>query len=348
MDANADPTDLDLARHIAGECDAAETRALESRLAESAGLRARVAQLRLLVGAEPPAAEWNVDAMWSAFSAQTDANASRIRSKRIRASRHLITETPWITIGVAAAMLFMAVGVARLVPRHAVVAPAPSVVEEPTHYSTARGQYATIQLTDGSRVTLAPQSRLTIPAAFALGSREISLEGEAIFEVRHDAVHPFRVHANGARIEDIGTRFDLRAYASDSSVTVAVAEGSVALGRDRRDSTAHVEGLVLHRGELGSLDKAGRASTAKPVRITAYLSWANGRLTFVSRPLPEVLASIGRWYDLDIRVPDPALASRLVTAEFSTQSPSEMIDALATAMNASVERHDRVVTLRAR
>jgi ferric-dicitrate binding protein FerR (iron transport regulator) len=62
--------------------------------------------------------------------------------------------------------------------------------------------------------------------------------------------------------------------------------------------------------------------------------------------LPEVLATIGRWYDLDIRVPDPALASRLVTAEFSTQSAGEMINALAIAMDASVERHARVVTLR--
>ena len=167
--------------------------------------------------------------MWTAFNARTKASSSRIRSRRIRASRRLVTETPWITLGVAAAMLFVVIGVARMVPRRAVVAPSPAV-EEPTHYSTMRGQYATIQLTDGSHVTLAPQSRLTIPAAFATGPRDISLEGEAIFDVHHDVAHPFRVHANGARVEDIGTRFDLRAYASDSSVTVAVAEGSVALG----------------------------------------------------------------------------------------------------------------------
>ena len=68
----------------------------------------------------------------------------------------------------------------------------------------------------------------------------------------------------------------------------------------------------------------------------------------MSRPLPEVLATIGRWYDLDVRVPDTTLASRLVTAEFSTQSADEMIRALAIAMDATVERHGRVVTFRAK
>src|ERR1019366_1973328 len=58
--------------------------------------------------------------------------------------------------------------------------------------------------------------------------------------------------------------------------------------------------------------------------------------------------TIGRWYDLDVRVPDARLARRLVTAEFSRQSASEMIAALAVAMDATVEREGRAITLRPR
>ena len=90
--------------------------------------------------------------------------------------------------------------------------------------------------------------------------------------MKHDAAHPFRVHAHGAQVEDIGTRFDLRAYASDAVVTVAVAEGAVALGRDRsavKNATwRDVEGIILRRGDLGSLDADGRASTTHAARVS--------------------------------------------------------------------------------
>jgi ferric-dicitrate binding protein FerR (iron transport regulator) len=222
----------------------------------------------------------------------------------------------------------------------------------PGQYSTSRAQYATIRLADGSEVTLAPESRITVAARFAEGVREISLEGEAIFNVRHDAAHPLRIRARGVLIEDVGTRFDLRAYASDASVTVAVAEGSVSLTAARSDSASAAtkpgQPIVLERGDLGTVDGQGNTSTERLVHVSIYLDWANGRLSFVDRPLEDVLRTIGRWYDLDVRVTDARLRNRRVTAEFAPQSSAEMIDALAVATDATVERDGRVITLRPR
>jgi transmembrane sensor len=82
--------------------------------------------------------------------------------------------------------------------------------------------------------------------------------------------------------------------------------------------------------------------------VAGYLAWANGRLSFTDRPLEEVLRTIGRWYDLDVRVEDARLKGRRVTADFSPQSPAEMIDALAVATDAVVARDGRVITLRTR
>ena len=222
----------------------------------------------------------------------------------------------------------------------------------PGQYSTSRAQYATIRLADGSEVTLAPESRITVAARFAEGVREVSLEGEAIFNVRHDAAHPLRIRARGVLIEDVGTRFDLRAYASDASVTVAVAEGSVSLTAARSDSASAAtkpgQPIVLERGDLGTVDGQGNTSTERLVHVSIYLDWANGRLSFVDRPLEDVLRTIGRWYDLDVRVTDARLRNRRVTAEFAPQSSAEMIDALAVATDATVERDGRVITLRPR
>jgi transmembrane sensor len=301
---------------------------------------------------KPPV--WDEDRLWAALRARTvDATpdpASRPpRASRLR--RIAQFENDGVAKYAAAAILVILLGAGALVVRMRQHAAPPAVAErEPVHYSTSRGQFATIRLTDSSQVTLAPESRLTIPASFAQGERVIALDGEAIFTVHHDAEHPFRVRANGALIQDIGTRFDLRAYRNEPAVTVAVAEGAVALGRDR-DGTgaarfASAEGVVLHRGDIGSLNKQGEVSSKRSARVASVLAWADGRLYFVNRPLPEVLLSIGRWHDLDVRVPDARLAARLVTAEFSTQSPSEMIDALAIAVDATVERSGRVVTLR--
>jgi ferric-dicitrate binding protein FerR (iron transport regulator) len=105
---------------------------------------------------------------------------------------------------------------------------------------------------------------------------------------------------------------------------------------------------VLRGGEVGTLDEQGTVVSGHSSNAASYLDWADGRLSFVDRPLPEVLRTIARWYDLDVRVPDPQLARRLVTADFVRQSPEEMIDALAVAMDATVERSGRIITLRPR
>ncbi|HEX7545929.1 MAG TPA: FecR domain-containing protein [Gemmatimonadaceae bacterium] len=367
MSMTSDPSDVLIARYLAGETSAAEARELEARLAQSTALRRRVDEIRHILDADLSPAKWDAERMWSehrtrtrhasrADEARRDAPAVSTARDSFRSSgglRQLGQTSPFARFAAAAAIVLIAAGTgaAWLATRGGAAKVAPPS-EEPNSYSTRRGQYAMVQLTDGSRVTLAPESRLTIPAAFSAEVRDVVLDGEAIFDVRHDAAHPFRVHAHGARVEDIGTRFDLRAYASEPVVTVAVAEGAVALGRDRNAGKAangrDVEGIILRRGELGSLDASGRASTTRAARVSAFLGWADGRLSFVSRPLPEVLATIGRWYNLDVRVPDTTLASRLVTAEFSTQSADEMIRALAIAMDANVERNGREVTFRAK
>lgn len=296
---------------------------------------------------EPKRDEWNVDALWSRVRART-VDAAGDRARRV--------EPPVAAPGfphrlgryAAAASLLIIAGAGALIVRARTHSGEPA----PGLYRTSRGQYATIRLTDSSEVTLAPESRLTISARFADGERELSLGGEAIFSVRHDAARPFRVRAGNALVEDIGTRFDLRAYPGDAGVTVAVVEGSVRLGAARDDSAGAsaraAHGIVLASGQVGTLDERGNASIARAARASGYLGWASGTLAFENRPLPEVLRTIARWHDLDIRAGDARLARRLVTAEFSRQSVREMIDALAIAMDATVERNGRVVTLRPR
>jgi ferric-dicitrate binding protein FerR (iron transport regulator) len=99
---------------------------------------------------------------------------------------------------------------------------------------------------------------------------------------------------------------------------------------------------------VATLSPAGLVGTGSAGALAGYLSWADGRLHFADVPLPTVLRTIGRWYDLDVRVDGRTLATRSITAELATRSPDEMLQALAVAVGARVTRSGeggRVVTL---
>src|SRR5262249_789825 len=95
-------------------------------------------------------------------------------------------------------------------------------------YATAVGKRDSIQLSDGSRVILGPDSRLTIRSDYGAKTRAVELVGDAYFDVRHDADKPFSVRVGRALVEDIGTTFAVESDAGDTT-TVAVISGSVRL-----------------------------------------------------------------------------------------------------------------------
>jgi transmembrane sensor len=341
------PTDELLARFLREDCTSDESRSVQEWLAQSADNARRLEGLRGLFASS--GSEWNVDRMWADVRARTvDANrpasapsALPHRSRRLAFDMH-----PWRT-RIAASLLLALIGTVAWLewrPRPTEVAPAiPDVV-----YQTRRGQTATVQLSDGSKVRLAPESRLVVAAGFDDNARELTLDGEAEFDVHHDATRPFRVRTATTVTEDIGTRFGLRAYGDEANVTVAVAEGSVALGRRTTTERGSPEGVLLRAGELGVLDPSGAVSTAHGAAVMRALAWTRNELLFDKQPMTHVLATISRWYDLDIHVADARVAATLVSAEFSTQSADEMLQALALAVDAVVERNGRRVTLRGR
>lgn len=89
------------------------------------------------------------------------------------------------------------------------------------------GQRANIQLPDGTNVWLNARTQMTYPAYFTGAKREIELNGEAYFEVSHDAEKPFVVHTKSFEIKVLGTKFNVKAYNDAEDFTTALMEGSV-------------------------------------------------------------------------------------------------------------------------
>lgn len=189
--------------------------------------------------------------------------------------------------------------------------------------STARvhvslpAQIGVVTLDDGSRVQLAPESKLSIPAAFGPKLRAVKLEGTATFDIAKGA-QPFQVHARDAVLVARGTAFTVRAYPSDNAVSLVVREGVVEVrrGETRQDVPAGGS-LRLAAGE------ATRAATE--AERSEIDGWRSGVLSIANRPLREVLPALRRWYGLQIVVQKDALLDRPVTFRASLDSSRQAI-----------------------
>jgi transmembrane sensor len=213
-------------------------------------------------------------------------------------------------------------------------------------YRTARGQRAVVHLLDGSRITMAPGTRLRVPSEFNRGSRAVTLEGEALFDVVHDSTQPFLVRLHDAETQDLGTRFVISAYPEDSLAWVAVVEGRVAVRLAA--SPHHLPAAVLARGDATTILPGGRLRTQHDAAMDSYTSWATGRLVFDNTRLGDALPQLSRWYDTDFRLADEGLADRRLMASIHDEPLSDVLKQLALSLDLNIERHGDVVVLSAR
>lgn len=206
-------------------------------------------------------------------------------------------------------------------------------------FHTNLGQRASIRLDDGTRVSLAPATTLTVDREFGRNARTVTLRGEAVFDVMHDERTPFLVRTGAVTTRVLGTTFDIAYYATDSAVRIAVVSGKVATGGRRTP-------VLLTAGTLGWVTDSTVTATivADPA---AYTTWVNGRLSFNNVSVRELLATVGRWYGYDFRLADSLLATRHVSTVLRVDAPVETMNALKQLLDVSMTfRGDTVVLQR--
>ncbi|WEK33832.1 MAG: FecR domain-containing protein [Candidatus Pseudobacter hemicellulosilyticus] len=169
--------------------------------------------------------------------------------------------------------------------------------------STPKGRQFQLQLPDGTRVWLNAASTLRYPIAFTGKERVVELNGEAYFEVAKDTRLPFRVLVpNKARIEVLGTHFNLHAYADAPAVQATLLTGSVRVSSSPNNVTA--TSLLLTPGQQAQVTQqpaAGAGITLlKEVDLEKVMAWKNGLFNFNNAAFPEVMQQLERWYDITV------------------------------------------------
>ena len=328
-----------ISRFVAGESDAVESAAVAHWLAT----HPEDAAVAAIVKARADRAETR-----SVVAVDTERALSAVRSR--------MTETPALTLqrgGAATSAATAPVGRAAARrwrgPVFAAAAALTAMVgiaqwrsgsASAEHvYATQVGQRDSVKLPDGSTVVLAPGSRLTVAPGFNSGNRDVTLEGAAFFDVKHDGAHPFVVHSRGAEIRDIGTAFSVKTDVN-GRVSVAVTHGIVALRDTTAGSAAPVE---LRAGDRGVL-QAGTVAVARGTVTEEDMSWTRGQLAYRDAPLAEVQADLRRWYGIELQVVDATLAQRTLTASFRGDSAAQVVQVIALALGADVvQRGDTIL-----
>jgi len=159
--------------------------------------------------------------------------------------------------------------------------------------STPKGGQYRVTLSDGTRVWLNAASSLSYPTVFNGKDRSVTLNGEAYFEVAHNASQPFIVHTPDQEVKVLGTDFNINCYKDENRTVTTLVTGSVSRVDGRQGAA-----LQLHPGEQAVLDKANFDRTV--VDVSLYTAWKDGDFRFRATPLAEVLRQLERWYDLDV------------------------------------------------
>ena len=267
-------------------------------------------------------------AAWQAFDAGADDIAFELAAQDRRARTRVVTSRRWM-VGAGGLALAASLALAIL----------PQVLVQTTAYATGRGEHRHLTLADGSVVDLNAESRLTV--RFSGGKREARLEdGEAIFDVAHDADRPFTVAAADRIVRVVGTQFDVRNRPGE--LTVTVARGRVQVRPTTASGSAR--GFLLTPGQRLEIGQGG-VERLRSVDPQETFSWRAGRLVYRNQPLADVVADLNRQFVDQIEIRDPELASIPITGVIVLDDPQSVVARLTLMLPIRTVPSDRGLLL---
>lgn len=169
-----------------------------------------------------------------------------------------------------------------------------------TVYSTLivpYGRIANVTLADGTKVWLNSGSRLIYPNNFKGDKREVLLQGEAFFDVSHNAEKPFHVYAKNVDVKVLGTAFNVRAYDDERTMSTVLVEGSVALADMNKP-----ENMTLLEPKQMAVYTADKPAVRSMVVTEMYTSWKEGYLYLQKQSIEDVIKTLRRYYNVPIRL----------------------------------------------
>ena len=186
---------------------------------------------------------------------------------------------------------------------------------------TNPGMTTSLTLSDGTVVFLNSESRLTYPSHFNGDTRNVTLQGEAYFEVSKDPKHPFIVQTETIDVQVLGTHFNVDAYQNNPDVKTTLLTGSVAVS-NKSNSVR----MILKPNEIAIYNKVGNKLTRQVTKNAKdEISWRDGEFIFDNLPLGEIARELSNSFDTPIHIADTSLQSYRISARFRNGEDLETI-----------------------
>jgi ferric-dicitrate binding protein FerR (iron transport regulator) len=164
---------------------------------------------------------------------------------------------------------------------------------------TGSGQQSTLMLNDGTKVKLNENSKLVYPTDFAGASRDVTLRGEAYFEVTHNTRRPFEVNIGTYTVRVLGTKFNIDAYPDQVYVYTSLKEGRIQIVDNTKEAKILSD---LKPGMQLSYNKRTGEYFVKGIDRNQVDDWANGRVVIKRQTLEEVAQKLNEKYGYEVQI----------------------------------------------
>jgi ferric-dicitrate binding protein FerR (iron transport regulator) len=183
------------------------------------------------------------------------------------------------------------------------------------------GARMVVDLPDGSKAWLNSGSELTYPVIFSAKERRVSLIGEAYFKVQKNEV-PFHVSNLGPEIKVYGTEFNVNSYKDEDVVTVALAEGKIALDLNGKEE-------FMAPGQVSYFDRKENRVIIENTDVQTFSSWRDGRYIFRDASLSAILRILQRQHNVNIKLTNSDLGNHRYNMTIKNESLEQILQLLS-------------------
>lgn len=227
--------------------------------------------------------------------------------------------------------------------------------------TTKKGSKSSLVLPDGTKVLLNSDTRLSYDQSFGKTLREVTLDGEAYFEVTKDAQHPFIVRTQAINVKVVGTVFNVRAYANEKNTQTTLVEGSVEVTLNKRkekhwvvlkpnekiivsNDPEHIRPLKKDEPPIADL----AVMTVKTNALDSGMvetDWTKNKLAFDQVPYGDVFKELERWYGIHVIIKDSSMLNRKISGIYENETLAEVMESfkLATGLRYSINANQLTI-----
>ncbi len=317
-----------IALKIAGEINASDELVLQNWLDASVENKLHFEEVQQIwnAGEVESSFEPNVEMAWKKVSTELGLN----ENKRVGKVVTMPSRTNQLLYKIAASIVIL-LGVTWIYT---------SKFSEPEmlKFATLANEQKEIVLPDNSKVFLNANTTITYPEGFKGNTREISLEGEAFFEITKDASHPFIIHTAKAYTKVLGTSFNILARKNSEEIVVSVKTGKVEVGIDEQHN------VQLEPGYTANVNLVNKEVEKVITPSENYLSWKTKEIIFTDITIAEVISFMETYYDVKVEANTEILDCHF-TGKFNDPSLTELLNVLELSNGIKFEIKEKEIIL---